>query len=298
MLGSHAMGADAIMRNLALQNTLWDGGDHHVDRRGLDGSHTVRGARLTMGLQVQEETLRSFCEKNGSLARGTGYFARFLFSQPQSMQGQREIVDEPPHTQPAMEAFNGKISTLLSEHMNGGEDGELPLVLLELSAQGKAAWIGLHNDIERQLKPNGDLRDIRDVASKGADNIARLAAIFHVFERGVSGGVGADSILRAGEIVFYHLNEAARILGEFSMPTELAAAARLEGWLTSQCKKDGTNIVLRRSVQHAGPYGLRDGKALDAAVKELEELSRACGVKNGKRREIHINPALLNGGAK
>ena len=72
VLGGHAMGSETIMRNLGLQNTLWDGGEHHVERRAVDGSFTVRGARLTIGLQMQEEALYSFCEKNGALARGIG----------------------------------------------------------------------------------------------------------------------------------------------------------------------------------------------------------------------------------
>jgi hypothetical protein len=47
------------MRNLALLNVLWDGGTHSVGRRTSE-SFTVRGARLTVALQVQETTLREF----------------------------------------------------------------------------------------------------------------------------------------------------------------------------------------------------------------------------------------------
>ncbi|MGA7325069.1 MAG: DUF3987 domain-containing protein [Rhodomicrobium sp.] len=297
VFGGHAMGPDAIMRNLALQNTLWDGGEHKVGRRTSE-SFTVRGARLVIGLQVQEEALRNFCEKNGSLARGMGYFARFLFAWPASMQGQREITGEPSQTQPAIAAFNRRMASLLEMPVSFDDTGALSPALLRLTPDGKAAWIELHNGIERLLKPDGDLRDIRDVASKAADNIARLAAIFHVYEHGVTGEIGADSVRAAGQIVVWHLNEARRFLGEFSMPKELAAAARLESWLIAYCKKSSTNIVPRREVQHSGPYGLRDGKTLDMAVKELQELGRVREVKNGQRREIHINPAVLRGGSE
>ena len=295
VFGGHAMGPDAIMRNLSLQNTAWDGTDHYVDRRGSE-SFIIRNPRLTLGLQVQEEVLSNFCEKNGSLARGIGFFARLLFAQPQSMQGEREICEEPPHAQPAIDAFNDRIARLLSEV--NLVDGTLSLPLLEMTPEGKSAWIELHNGIERELRPDGKLHEVRDVASKAADNLARLAANFHVFEHGPSGSIGADSILRAGEIVDWHLNEARRILGEFSMPVELAAAARLERWAVDRCRKSGAGIVLRRDIQNAGPYGLRDGKALDIAVKELEGLGRARERKNGRRIEIHINPAVLGGGAQ
>ena len=59
VFGSHGMGTDSVMRNMVFLNTLWDGGTHTVGRRTSE-SFIVRGARLTMGLQVQEATLRSF----------------------------------------------------------------------------------------------------------------------------------------------------------------------------------------------------------------------------------------------
>jgi putative DNA primase/helicase len=296
VFGGHAKGPDAIMRNLALQNTLWDGREHKVGRRTSE-SFTMRGARLTIGLQVQEEALRDFCKKNGTLARGMGYFARFLFSQPRSMQGEREITGEPPRTQPAIAAFNRMISGCLNTPVNFDEGGVLSPMLLGMSSEGKAAWIELHNGIERELKPDGELRDIRDVASKAPDNIARLAGIFHVTEHGVIGSIGADCVRRAGEIAIWHLNEAQRFLGEFSMPTELAGAARLEGWLIERCGKGDTKIVPRRDVQRFGPSGLRDKKALTEALAELQELGRAREVKNGSSREIHVHPAVLSGDA-
>jgi putative DNA primase/helicase len=293
VFGGHAMGPETVMRTLALQNTLWDGGDHQVGRRTSE-SFIVRGCRLTISLQVQDEPLRLFCEKNGPLARGMGYFARFLFSQPQSIQGQRLITEEPPQALPAKAAFDGKLATLLNMPLAMDECGALTPACMKLTPEGKKAWRELYNGIERELRTDGELCDIRDVASKAADNIARLAAIFHVFQHGLTGNIDASDINRAGEIVVWHLNEARRFLGEFSMPPELAGAARLESWVIERCRQKGTAIVLRRDVQQFGPNSLRGKKPLDDAIKELQELSRASGV----RREIHLNPALLGGGAQ
>jgi hypothetical protein len=96
----------------------------------------------------------------------------------------------------------------------------------------------------------------------------------------------------------WHLNEARRFLGEFSMPVELAAAARIEDWLVKQCKSSRTNIISRGELQQYGPFGLRDKKSIDSTISELSELGRARDIKNGRKREIHINPALLDGGTK
>ena len=88
VLGGHAMGSDSIMRNLALLNVLWDGGEHSAGRRSKE-SFTVRSARLTVSLQIQPEALRQFFAKAGPLARGSGFMARFLLAWPQSTQGTR-----------------------------------------------------------------------------------------------------------------------------------------------------------------------------------------------------------------
>ncbi|WP_345889574.1 DUF3987 domain-containing protein, partial [Nitrosomonas sp. GH22] len=59
VFGSHGMGKDSVMRNLAMLNQLWDGASLAIDRRTSE-SFTVHGARLTVALQVQEPTLREF----------------------------------------------------------------------------------------------------------------------------------------------------------------------------------------------------------------------------------------------
>jgi putative DNA primase/helicase len=64
VFGSHGMGRNSIMRNLGLLNILWDGGSLPVGRRSSE-SFTVQGARLTVALQVQEATLRSFFDGSG-----------------------------------------------------------------------------------------------------------------------------------------------------------------------------------------------------------------------------------------
>lgn len=94
VFGAHGMGRDSVLRNLALLNVLWDGGTHSVGRRTSE-SFTVKGARLTLGLQVQESALREFFERTGSLARGTGFLARFLVAWPESTQGTRRFREAP-----------------------------------------------------------------------------------------------------------------------------------------------------------------------------------------------------------
>ena len=123
VFGSHGMGSDSVTRNLARLNVLWDGGDLPIDRRTTE-SFTVRGARLTMGLQVQSATLLSFFEKSGALARGTGFLARFLIAWPESTQGNRPFTEAPEHW-PSLAAFNRRITEILNLPVSINDDGAL-----------------------------------------------------------------------------------------------------------------------------------------------------------------------------
>lgn len=288
VFGSHGMGKDSAMRNLALLNVLWDGGSHSVGRRTSE-SFTVKGARLTVALQVQEPTLREFFSRSGALARGTGFLARFLVAWPESTQGQRPFT-EPPANWPHLAAFHRRIAAILDQPAPIDEDGALTPAMLSLAPDAKAAWVEYHDAIESELASGGELYDVRDVASKSADNAARLAALFQQFEHGMGGAIGLDSFERASRITAWHLSEARRFFGELALPAELADAARLDSWLIEHCRQGRTLSVGKNYVRQYGP--LRDGVRLDAAIRELAELDRLRLVKDGKRRTIHLNPAL------
>lgn len=297
VFGSHSMNKDSIMRNLALLNILWDGGDLTIDRKSTE-SFTVRNVRLTVGLQVQEATLRNFFDRSGALARGTGFLARFLVAWPESTQGHRLFTDAPAYW-PALEAFNRRITVILNQPLPINEEGILKPFLLPLSAEAKEAWVVFHNAIEAELVSGGELYDVRDVASKTADNATRLAALFQLFEDIELGVISKRAIESASRIVAWHLNEARRFFGELALPTEMGNAVRLDNWLISYCRKHGTTIIPRREVQrNVTPVHLRNNPMLDVALNELIEADRIVLISDGRRKEIHLNPALLEMGEK
>ena len=147
-----------------------------------------------------------------------------------------------------------------------------------------------HDAVEAELRSGGELYDVRDVASKSADNAVRLAALFHVFEHG-AGAVGPEAFEGASRIAAWHLNESRRFFGELALPAELADAARLDTWVVDYCRREHTHLAGKNHVRQHGP--LRDGGRLDAAIKELIDLDRLQIRKDGKRVVLHVNPALI-----
>jgi putative DNA primase/helicase len=290
VFGAHAMGRDSVMRTLGSLNVLWDGGVLPVDRVG-GGSFTVRGARLSINLQVQPSVLSEFMEGNRGLARGSGFLARFLLAAPETRQGTR-MFQEAPASWPALDAFNARIAELLTTRANINDDGSLSPVVLDLSHEAKAAWVEYHDQIEKQIGPMGDFADVRDVAAKAADNIVRMAALFHLLdERNAYGTIGPDAVKSAALVVIWHLYQSKRFLGAFAASPEAARATALDSWLRDYCRREGVTSISTRTAQQFGP--IRTRKALDEAIAMLAEDGRAKMLVEGKKRLIAVNPALL-----
>ena len=297
VFGGHAMGKDSIMRNLALLNILWDGGTLAIGRRTTE-SFTVQGARFTVALQVQEATLRSFVEGSGGLARGTGFLTRFLLAWPESTQGRRLFKDAPTDW-PRLSAFHQRVAELLEQPAPIDEHGSLSPVILPLDPNAKRVWIRFHDDVEHQLCTGGKLADVRDVASKAADNASRLAALFHAVEsrahrccrpqdargrrprRRVAPERGAPCLWRSHPPARTHRCRTSRPVARQLLPRQ--GTFRL-----SRDAKLQRNVI---------PVRLRKGTALDAALKALEEAHRV-RQPNDRSAEGHPDqPGPAPGGA-
>jgi putative DNA primase/helicase len=291
VFGAHGMNKESIMRNLATFDQLWDGADIATERRSTE-SFTVRGARLTIALQVQEATLRTFLDQSGELARGIGFLARCLVAWPESTIGWRPFK-ESSDAWPCLGAFNRRIASILNFEAPIDEDGALTPAMLTFTANAKAEWVAFHDRTERELRDGGKFHDVKDVASKIADNAARMAALFHVFEGAAGAAVGVGSFQAAARIAEWHLNEARRFFGELALPSGLADAARLETWVIDRCKRNGTTRVPNMEIQQYGPRGIRTKAEIEDALTVLQELGRAQRVTEGRGKFIAVNPALL-----
>jgi putative DNA primase/helicase len=294
VFGAHGMGKESAMRNLATLNQLWDGADIATERRTSE-SFTVRGARLTIALQVQEATLQSFFDRTGALARGTGFLARFLMTKPDSTQGGRFFV-EAPENWPALDKFNHRITAILEQEVLINDEGALEPPLLSLPEDTKAAWVKFHDAIEIELRAGGELYEVRDVASKTADNAVRISALFQIFEQGMGSGIDLPAFEGASRIAAWHLHEARCFFNELALPDEQVNAVRLDSWLINYCRREKSFFVPRREIQrNITPVHLRHKSTLDTTLVELVESGRVRIIQVGRRKEVHINPALLEG---
>lgn len=290
ILGSHSMGSDSIIRNLALFNTLWDGSEHTVSRRSKE-SFTVRGARLTVSLQVQNAVLSAFLTKSGSLARGIGFLARFLFTWPESTQGTR-FYRETPASLHGLNAFNKRIADLLDLSLPWDDSGtHLEPKTICLSDDARKIWIQYYDSIESLLGPDGDFSEIRDVASKTAEQAARVAGIFHFFQHGDKDKIDEETMASATAIAYWHLCEFQRFNASLAHDPEILAMQKLDRWLIDRFKSCKLTNISTTSVLQYSP--VRKSADLESLVNKLSMLNRVQLVKNGNKKSIRINPKLL-----
>lgn len=297
VFGGHGMRAENIQRNLAMLNKLWEGGEIKVNRRGSE-NYKVRNARFSMGIAAQPSMIQAFYDHNGVLARGSGFFARFLIAAPETTQGKRFLRSEElntTHAKLALNSFNERLKELLNQHYVNGKDGNFEnLPTLYLDAEATQVWLAYFNAVEAEQRFGGDMEHARDVASKSADNAARLAGIFHI----VNGGDTLDPINSATmrvacELASWYLYESRRFFGELALPEDLSHAVMLDAWLIKHCQSKNIKSINKRHLMQYAPNRLRDSKKLEAALKILQSANRIRAIEKGRASIYEINPALL-----
>lgn len=254
--------AGKAFNDLSKQNALWSGDVITVDRVSSE-SYEVR-ARLTVSLMVQENSFFCYMEKHGERSRGSGLWARFLVCNPRSTQGTRLIAggDALWH---CCERFSERIREILMKNVEFMNEPAGQKLVVRFSQEAAQRWINIFNAIESEIKPGGRYFGMGDHASKLADNIARVAALFHFFEKS-GGDIGLETLEAAVDVCFWYSDEFLRMF--VSLPQEEVDAHELDAWLQVK-RESGERVVAKNSILQKGPNQLRKVKRLDPAIDVL-----------------------------
>ncbi len=156
---------------------------------------------------------------------------------------------------------------------------------LEFSPNAKVLWVDFANHVEHHLNPGGMYCEVRDAASKTAENVARMAALFHVSE-GRSGEIQADSVNQALQICEWYLGEFKRIFAPAPpIPQEQLDAMSLDAWLRSNYATRGEYRIKRNVLCQIGHGAIRSKARLDSALAILAQLGRIRLLQGAKERD-------------
>ena len=164
-------------------------------------------------------------------------------------------------------------------------------VLLSFSAPAQIEWESIFNNIEFSIRPGGEFCEARDYASKVAENIARLAGVFHAFEGYEGTKISVETLRSATTVVLWFTQEFVRL---FSPPDPLHETIQdaylLQDWLVKLVRSRGWDIVQKNFVLQRGPNQLRTKDRLEWALNCLQAGGRLTLVKQGRKEFMHLNP--------
>jgi hypothetical protein len=286
------------MQTFAFWNVLWDGGRITQIRASVN-SRRARDVRLTINLMIQPNILQRVLNDHVALIRNIGLQSRFLFSYPASTMGTR-LYRPPVQTPQAVIDFNNRCYNLLVSvplphptAANGVIDtNRVKPPVLPLSQKAHRRWVAYYDFVERHL--TGRFDDVKDVASKAAEQAARLAAIFWVFENNCGPVAGDEideiTIGQAIRVALWFLDETQRVLQGLSRSEGERNAEELLAWLLNRSQP----WILVSEILRFGPPSTRKRGDRDAALAVLRDhgLVETDKDRTGRRVAV-LNPSLL-----
>ena len=288
--GSRAMSAESSMATLALLNSMWDGERIMKDTKG-NGEDFCARPRGSAHLMAQEGIFRSFLDANGGQAREIGAIARFLMCQPETTRGTRFFREDGGTF--GIDTFNQRIGELIRRPVVIDEDGVLVTRLMHLSPEAKAAWIEYYNKVEKLVTPGEKYSGLSDIASKSAENAARLATVF-AFTTGDE-IVSVETMRGACLVAEWYLEEMLVYLGDGIKPTLVRDAEAVEHCLLTRCLEEKRDYTTHRNISSfVSPRELRrDHTRIDAALALLVSKGRVKVKEVGTSLRVHPHPVLL-----
>ena len=256
------------MAHVGLLNRLWDSPEVlPLDRAGKDPILAMN-PRVSVSIMTQKAPLQAYLESRGSVAKGSGHWARYLVGWPASTQGFRWVNPSEQRWE-HLPIFHARIRELIHKHQTMRESGTITRELIEFSDDAKARWFALAAETEVLLREGHYLSDINDFASKVMEILARLAASLHYFG-GEGGKITLDTLERAFTIIRWHVEEYKHLFSpQFVVPQDQTDAQAIVNYLRSHlwCGPTSDTFVPKNHVRRNGP--VRDKTRLNAALELL-----------------------------
>lgn len=109
--------------------------------------------------------------------------------------------------------FHSRLLEIVNDSIIRKGKGER--MILRLSPQAEQLWISFYNRTESEMSEIGYLSNMKDYASKMAENMARIAALLHYFE-GRNEDISIKAVEAAIQISAQYVDEYKRLFSKVS----------------------------------------------------------------------------------
>ena len=261
-LGGYGMSDDASLRTAAGLSLFWDGAP--VDRvRAGDGASKLYGRRVALHLMAQPRAALQWLQN--PILKDQGLFSRCLIAYPQSTAGTRLFRPERADETPAAANYVARMAELLAGPWPIDEFHELKPRTLRIVDEARELWIDQHNQIEQAIA--GELREVRGLASKAAEYLARIAAVLTLMNDPAATLVTVDAMKSATILMEFYLGEALRLSNVQPKHEQADLAMMLWTWLAQR----GKRYVTLPEMAQFGPAKLRKAQTLRMLMNVLSE---------------------------
>lgn len=249
--------ADIVLRSGAMRatgmlNKLWSGASSLPTDR-MDNVRPITNPRLTVSLMVQEDIFKDYIRKRGPRTRGSGHFARYLISWPDSTMGYRfATLNEPGWTH--LRVFHNRIDELLVAAQERLKTPGSQRTVLTLSQEAKELWVQAQNHMEPNLQVGAPLHCIRDFACKSMEIACRLAALLHYFTQIEGTVISMETLQRALQVVEWYFRSFHAIFGNHhDDPEDVRDARAIWSYLYRRFWLRGEDKASRHQAKKSGP---------------------------------------------
>jgi replicative DNA helicase len=292
-LRRRAIGGDEHVDHLL---KAYSGAPITVDRKG-SGTIIVRDPALTIGVAAQPVVIHDLIRGHGHRARG--FLERFLFSVPEPLmarvQGLSGIDQE------GQREFVATVNRLLElPVLERGMVGGVEPPRLVIDGEAAEALDSFAAEIDRRSRGDGDLAAMFEWCSKLRGNVARIAALLHLYddpsgpEPGQRVEISRQTVERAIKIGRYFIGHAQTAYGIGTLVGDDDLHAVL-GWIRRNGQVRFRVRDLHRGVQYRLPSadGLKRvlGVMLDDGY--IRPAAREGGTLGRRPTEYEVHPAVL-----
>lgn len=266
----------SMSKKLPLLNSLWSGMDTSVDRK-TGKSFVISDARLTCLFQAQPAVFDRFMGKQGQQARGNGFLARTLLAFPPSTQGTRFDSGQQIYCHD-LDWFYERCGELLEKNERR---------VLRLAPDAKRHWQEIANIYEENIRPGRCNSDIRDFASKAAENIARIAAVLHGFMIDYSDEISLEILNASINLVEWYRQQYVMLMPIEDSISELQKDLDcLYDWIQSVFQRTGCRHLECSYILKYGPNRLRERGRMNYLIDWLANNNQIWIALFGRKRVL------------
>ncbi|MNK93333.1 hypothetical protein D3C87_1134890 [compost metagenome] len=257
--------------------------------RASKDNMVLEDVRLMLLLMSQPGVLNAYVTQQGQQARDSGMLARFIVCAPPSIRGQRVRYQHSQQNWDIWSEADDRLHKLARDNLILTTAPRTERTILTFSELAAAHWMEVANEIESQMASSGRFQACPDHASKLAENIARVAALIHVFE-GREGAITTDTVMAATALCSHYSEYFQQVFLPASQ--EVQDAQLLSAWF-NELRQCGEFSVRYNFVRQCGPAPLRYKKRLKDAIEVLLARQQISVYTQGKTRYIHLKPMLM-----